>query len=80
MLGFSMSLSLPKVDVIDHAQFLLFICNMTSYSELRCYSSQSNLSLQTPLKYGHLSITDSSFGPRNAKNHTFPTSIIQTPL
>ena len=30
--------------------------------------------------YGHLSITDSSFGPRNAKNHTFPTSIIRTPL
>ena len=26
------------------------------------------------------SIMDSSFGPRNAKNHTFPTSIIWTPL
>ena len=24
--------------------------------------------------------TDSFFGPRNAKNHTFPTSIIRTPL
>ena len=52
MLGFSMSLSLPKVDVIDHAQFLLFICNMTLYSELRYYSSHSNLSLRTPLYYG----------------------------
>ena len=30
--------------------------------------------------YGELSITDSSFRPRNAKNHTFPTSIIRTPL
>ena len=29
------------------------------------------LSLTSP--YGHLSIMDSSFGPRNAKNHTFPT-------
>ena len=29
---------------------------------------------------GHLSITDSSFGPKNAKNHTFPTSIMWTPL
>ena len=28
--------------------------------------------------YGHLSITDSSFGLRNAKNHTFPTSKIWT--
>ena len=35
-------------------------------------------SLTSP--YGHLSITGSSFGPRNAKNHTFPTSIIRTPL
>ena len=35
-------------------------------------------SLTSP--YGHLCITDSSFGPRNAKNHTFPTSVIQTPL
>ena len=35
-------------------------------------------SLTSP--YGHLSITDSLFGPRNAKNHTLPTSIIQTPL
>ena len=33
-----------------------------------------------PLYYGHLSITDSSFGPRNAKNHTLPTSILRTPL
>ena len=33
-------------------------------------------SLTSP--YGHLSITDSSFGPRNAKNHTFPASIIRT--
>ena len=31
-------------------------------------------------KDGHPSITDSSFGPRNAKYHTFPTSIIRTPL
>ena len=31
-------------------------------------------SLTSP--YGHLSITDSSFGPRNAKNHTFHTSIL----
>ena len=35
-------------------------------------------SLTSP--YGHLSITDSSFGPRNVKNHTFPTSIIRTPV
>ena len=35
-------------------------------------------SLTSP--YGHLSIMDSSFGPRNAKNHTLPTSIIRTPL
>ena len=35
-------------------------------------------SLTSP--YGHLFITDCSFVPRNAKNHTFPTSIIQTPL
>ena len=33
-------------------------------------------SLSSP--YGHLSITDSLFGPRNVKNHTFPTSIIRT--
>ena len=26
--------------------------------------------------YRHLSITATSFGPRNAKNHTFPTSIV----
>ena len=30
--------------------------------------------------YGHLYNTDSSFCPRNAKNHTFPTSIIRPPL
>ena len=41
--------------------------------------STGNLSLQTPLYYGHLS-KDSLFGPRNAKNHTFPTSIMWTPL
>ena len=35
-------------------------------------------SLTSP--YGHLSIKDSSFGFRNAKNHTFPTTIIRTPL
>ena len=33
-------------------------------------------SLTSP--YRHLSITDSSFGPRNVKHHTFPTSIIRT--
>ena len=38
------------------------------------------LAHSNPLKYGHLSITDSSFGPRNDKNHTIPTSIIWTPL
>ena len=32
-------------------------------------------SLTSP--YGHLYDTDSLFGPRNAKNHTFPTSIIR---
>ena len=37
-------------------------------------------SLRTPLLYGRLSNTDSSFGPRNDKNHTFPTSIIRTPV
>ena len=31
-------------------------------------------------RYGHLFVTDSSIGPRNAKNQTFPTSIIGTPL
>ena len=29
-----------------------------------------NYSLTSP--YGHLSIMDSSFDPRNARNHTFP--------
>ena len=33
--------------------------------------SEINYSLTS--HYGHLSITDSSFGLRNAKNHTFPT-------
>ena len=36
--------------------------------------------LQLTSPYGHLSITDSSFGHRNAKNQTFSTSIIWTPL
>ena len=44
------------------------------------FCEQSNLSLQLTSSYRHLSIMDSSFGPRNAKNHTFPTSIIRTPL
>ena len=30
--------------------------------------------------YGHLCITNSSFGPRNTKNHTFPTSITDTSI
>ena len=30
--------------------------------------------------YGHFYKTDSSFGPRKAKNHTFPISTIRTPL
>ena len=33
-------------------------------------------SLTSP--YGHLYNTDKMFGPRNAKSHTFPTSIIRT--
>ena len=33
---------------------------------------QCNLSLRRPLQYGHLCITDSSFGLRNVKYHTFP--------
>ena len=41
---------------------------------------QSNLSLRTPLKYGHLSITDSPHGPKETKFHTNSTSIIRTPL
>ena len=36
---------------------------------------QSNLSLRTPLQHGHLSITNSLFGPRKAKNRTFPVPL-----
>lgn len=50
------------------------------YRKTWCFQLQSNLSLLTPLYYGHLFITDCSFVPRNAKNHTFPTSIIRTHL
>ena len=35
------------------------------------YSLTLDYSLNFP--YGHLYITGSLFGPRNAKNHTFPT-------
>ena len=45
---------------------IIYICKRFVYS------------LTSP--YGHLSITDSSYSPRNAKNHTFPTFIIQTPM
>ena len=35
---------------------------------------KSNLSLQTPPLYGHLSITDGSLGPKVTKNHSIHTS------
>ena len=35
-------------------------------------------SLTSP--YGHVSAMDSSYGPRDVKKHTFPTSLIWTPL
>ena len=58
---------------------ILWACALTC--ELQFFfkfyiSSSSFYSLMFPL--GHLSITDSLFRPRNAQNHTFPTSIIRT--
>ena len=47
-------------------------------SSFSCRLHVFEYSLTSP--YRHLSITDSSFAARKAKNHTFPTSIIRTPL
>ena len=69
-----------KVNVGDN---IAWGCGLQTSSHFSCRSHVFEYSLTSPYRHlynGHLSITDSSFAPRKAKNHTFPTSIIRTPL
>ena len=67
-----------KQPILVWGKFLILPIKWVQSLSFQSFCLVMDYSLTSP--YGHLSFMDSLFGPRNAKSHTFATSIIRTPL